>query len=138
MKNGLELTKRAEAIASATASGSITPQSVGDLLRDIISYVAEVEREGGTLGVRKVYPTVAAMQADTSPQLEGGRPLRSGNLVAIYDSEHTDAADNGRIYVYTGEGWTEIAHLKVRLANAYTDEDKAKVALLQTEVKGNE
>ena len=133
-----DMLKRAEELSHKTTAGSITPEVVGNLLRDIISYVAEVEREGGTLGVRKVYPTVAAMQADTSPQLEGGRPLRSGNLVAIYDSEHTDATDNGRIYVYTGEGWTEIAHLKVRLANAYTDEDKAKVDRLQTDGKGNE
>lgn len=73
------------------------------------------------------------MQADKTPTLDDGRPLRSGNLVAIYDSEHPQAEDNGRIYVYTGSSWKQIAHLKVHLGNAYTDEDKGKVALIKTD-----
>ena len=129
----IDLLKRAESISSASEPGSITPEAVGNLFRGVISYVAEVEREGGALGVRKIYPTVAAMQADKTPTLDDGRPLRSGNLVAIYDSEHPQAEDNGRIYVYTGSSWKQIAYLKVHLGNAYTDEDKGKVALIKTD-----
>ena len=42
----IDLTKRAEALATKTASGSITPEEVGYLIRDIATYISEVEREG--------------------------------------------------------------------------------------------
>lgn len=126
------LIKRAEALASKTESGSITPEELGYLIRDVAAYVAEVEREGGALGVRKVYTSISAMTADTTPTYDD-KPLRRGNLVAVYDDAHPTAADNGRIYVYTGAGYTEVAHLQVHLANPYSDEDKAKVDLIKTD-----
>lgn len=133
MTSQLDLIRRSEALASKTASGSITPEEVGLLIRDVTTYIASVEREGGQLGVRKVYTSVDAMRADSSPMLPDGRPLRPGNLVAIYDEEHPQSEDNGRIYVYTGSGWQEVAHLQVHLANPYSDEEKAKVALIKTD-----
>ena len=128
----IDLIKRAEALASKTESGSITPEELGYLIRDVAAYVAEVEREGGALGVRKVYTSISAMTADTTPTYDD-KPLRRGNLVAVYDDAHPTAADNGRIYVYTGAGYTEVAHLQVHLANPYSDEDKAKVDLIKTD-----
>ena len=129
----IDLIKRAEALASKTESGSITPEELGYLIRDIAAYVAEVEREGGALGVRKVYTSVTAMQADNDPQGDDGKPLRRGNLVAIYDREHPKAEDNGRIYVYTGSSWSQVAHVVVHLGNEYSDEDKGKVDLIKTD-----
>lgn len=129
----IDLIKRAEALASKTESGSITPEELGYLIRDVAAYVAEVEREGGALGVRKVYTSISAMTADTAPTGDDDKPLRRGNLVAVYDATHPTAADNGRIYVYTGAGYTEVAHLQVHLANPYSDEDKAKVDLIKTD-----
>lgn len=129
----IDLIKRAEALATKTASGSITPEEVGYLIRDVATYISEVEREGGTLGVRKVYPSITAMQADNDPQGDDGKPLRRGNLVAIYDREHPKAEDNGRIYVYTGSSWSQVAHVAVRLGNEYSDEDKSKVDLIKTD-----
>ena len=129
----IDLIKRAEALASKTESGSITPEELGYLIRDVAAYVAEVEREGGALGVRKVYTSISAMKADAAPTGDDDKPLRRGNLVAVYDAAHPTAADNGRIYVYTGAGYTEVAHLQVNLANPYSDEDKAKVDLIKTD-----
>lgn len=127
------LIQRAEALASKTASGSITPEELGLLIRDVTTYIASVEREGGQLGVRKVYASVDAMRADSSPMLPDGRPLRPGNLVAIYDSASPSTPESGSIYVYTGAGWTEVAHLAVKLSNDYSDEDKSRVDLLKTD-----
>jgi len=129
----IDLIKRAEALASKTESGSITPEELGYLIRDVAAYVAEVEREGGALGVRKVYTSISAMTADTAPTGDDDKPLRRGNLVAVYDAAHPTAADNGRIYVYTGSGYTEVAHLQVHLSNPYSDADKAKVDLIKTD-----
>lgn len=129
----IDLIKRAEALAAKTESGSITPEELGYLIRDVAAYVAEVELEGGALGVRKVYTSISAMTADTASTGDDDKPLRRGNLVAVYDAAHPTAADNGRIYVYTGTGYTEVAHLQVHLANPYSDEDKAKVDLIKTD-----
>ena len=129
----IDLIKRAEALASKTEAGSITPEELGYLIRDVAAYVAEVEREGGALGVRKVYTSISAMTADTAPTGDDDKPLRRGNLVAVYDAAHPTATDNGRIYVYAGSGYTEVAHLQVHPANPYSDEDKAKVDLIKTD-----
>ena len=128
-----EIRRRAEALARKYEAGSITPGEVGQLFIDLTDYTQVLERDGSALGIRKVYTSVAAMRADKDPQGDNGKPLHRGNLVAIYDKAHPDAQENGLIYVYTGADWTEIAHLKVHLGNAYTDEDKGKVALIKTD-----
>ena len=128
-----EIRRRAEALARKYEAGSITPGEVGQLFIDLTDYTQVLERDGSALGIRKVYTSVAAMRADKDPQGDNGKPLHRGNLVAIYDKAHPDAQENGLIYVYTGTDWTEIAHLKVHLGNAYTDEDKGKVALIKTD-----
>ena len=128
-----EIRRRAEALARKYEAGSITPGEVGQLFIDLTDYTQVLERDGSALGIRKVYTSVAAMRADKDPQGDNGKPLHRGNLVAIYDKAHPDAQENGLIYVYTGTDWTEIAHLKVHLGNAYTDEEKGKVALIKTD-----
>ena len=128
-----EIRRRAEALARKYEAGSITPEEVGQLFIDLTDYTQVLERDGSALGIRKVYTSVAAMRADNDPQGDNGKPLHRGNLVAIYDKAHPEAQENGLIYVYTGSDWTEIAHLKVHLGNAYTDEDKGKVALIKTD-----
>ena len=128
-----EIRRRAEALARKYEAGSITPGEVGQLFIDLTDYTQVLERDGSALGIRKVYTSVAAMRADKDPQGDNGKPLHRGNLVAIYDKAHPDAQENGLIYVYTGTDWTEIAHLKVQLGNAYTDEEKGKVALIKTD-----
>lgn len=128
-----EIRRRAEALARKYEAGSITPGEVGQLFIDLTDYTQVLERDGSALGIRKVYTSVAAMRADKDPQGDNGKPLHRGNLVAIYDKAHPEAQENGLIYVYTGTDWTEIAHLKVHLGNAYTDEDKGKVALIKTD-----
>ena len=128
-----ELQRMAAAIAGATGAGSITPQEVGELFTGVIDYISEVAREGGALGVRKVYTSVEEMKADSAPKGEGDKPLRPGNLVAIYDKTKPAAKDNGRIFVYTGAGFEQLAQLSVQVSNDYSDEDKAKVKLIQTD-----
>lgn len=128
-----EIRRRAEALARKYEAGSITPGEVGQLFIDLTDYTQVLERDGSALGIRKVYTSVAAMRADKDPQGDNGKLLHRGNLVAIYDKAHPEAQENGLIYVYTGTDWTEIAHLKVQLGNAYTDEDKGKVALIKTD-----
>lgn len=77
----IDLIKRAEALASKTESGSITPEELGYLIRDVAAYVAEVEREGGALGVRKVYTSISAMKADAAPTGDDDKPCAGATLL---------------------------------------------------------
>lgn len=73
---------------------------------ETVEYIEDVELNGGSLGIRKTYATVAAMEADTNTRDDfNGTPLRRGMLVSIYNQEDPSAADNGSIYSYQKPGW---------------------------------
>ena len=100
-----EIKQRANALANKTDVNSITPKEVGDIMYDLGSYGEHTMRNGGTLGVRKVYESVAAMEADSiSPVDLWGNPIKKGNLVVIYDGT-TTGVDNNKIYAFLNPGW---------------------------------
>lgn len=102
----VDLKRRAEAIASATDSNSVSPQDIGALAKDTVSYIEGVEVSGAALGIRKTYASVSAMEADgTSPAGDDGKPLRQGQLVSIYDPQNESSADNGKIFSFSDPGW---------------------------------
>lgn len=101
-----DLKRRAEAIASATDTESVSPQDIGGLAKDTVSYIEGVEVSGAALGIRKTYDTVAAMEADgTSPVGTDGKPLRRGMLVSIYNPQDESSTDNGKIFSFADPGW---------------------------------
>ena len=117
----IEIKNRADQLSAKTEAGSITPEEVGALIADLALYTQSSERDGSTLGIRKVYPTLEAMQADTEPIGDGGKPLRRGNLVAIYSEERAQSDPNsGLVSMWTGSGWTSIARIGTAMRHDYT------------------
>lgn len=112
---------RAEALSRKIEAGSITPEEVGQLIVDLTDYTQGMERDGSTLGIGKVYPTLEAMQADTAPVGDNGKPLRRGNLVAIYQEStaHTDP-NSGLVCMWTGVRWVAIARIGTAMRHEYT------------------
>ena len=100
-----ELQQRAKMLRTKTQTGSITPDEVGSLHEDTLTYIATLEQSADSLGIKKVYPSKSAMEADTDPVGTNGKTLHYGQLVSIYDDAHTDSHENGNIYAYQKPGW---------------------------------
>ena len=99
------LLKRAKELKEKSQVDSITPEEVGKLHEDTLAYIASLEQSTDGLGIKKVYQSKSAMEADTDPVGTNGKTLRYGQLVSIYDDTHTDSSENGNIYAYQKPGW---------------------------------
>ncbi len=143
------LQKRADELRKKTETDSITPEDVGGLHADTLAYMAGMEQNAEGLGIRRVYASYAAMTAEgESPTGTDGRPLKFGQLAAIYDAENTTQAETGNIYAWQ-KGTGAAAWLQVgNLSNVYelrdaidkaTEKAEATAAALEevkTEVSG--
>ncbi len=99
------LLKRAKELKEKSQVDSITPEEVGKLHEDTLAYIASLEQSTDGLGIKKVYQSKLAMEADTDPVGTNGKALRYGQLVSIYDDVHADNIENGNIYAYQKPGW---------------------------------
>lgn len=132
MATSSEIKLRAKALAEKTDVNSISPQEVGGIMQDLASHSENVLRNGGTLGIRKVYVSVEAMEADrTAPVDFWGNPIKKGNLVVIYDGT-TTGLDNNQIYAFMNPGW-ELA-TKLDAGYAMRAEIEEKLSELGSEV----
>ena len=100
-----EIKRRALALSEKTNSDTITPTEVGGIMYDTVGYMEDVERNGASLGIRKTYATVSAMEADLNPVGDDGSPLKKGMLVNIYDQDTPDSPDNGKVFSFQAPGW---------------------------------
>lgn len=117
-----EIRIRASVLSEKKETGSITPEEVGSLVADLATYTQSLERDGSTLGIRKVYQTMDTLTADSiAPAGLDGKPLRRGNLVAIYQ-EATASTDtnSGLVLMWTGEGFTPVARIGTALRHENT------------------
>lgn len=99
------LLKRAKELKEKSQVDSITPEEVGKLHEDTLAYIASLEQSADGLGIKKVYQSKSAMEADTDPVGTNGKTLRYGQLVSIYDDAHADSSENGNIYAFQKPGW---------------------------------
>ena len=99
------LLTRAKELKEKSQVDSITPEEVGKLHEDTLAYIASLEQSTDGLGIKKVYQSKSAMEADTDPVGTNGKTLRYGQLVSIYDDAHADNIENGNIYAYQKPGW---------------------------------
>ena len=99
------LLKRAKELKEKSQVDSITPEEGGKLHEDTLAYIALLEQSTDGLGIKKVYQSKSAMEADTDPVGTNGKTLRYGQLVSIYDDAHADSSENGNIYAYQKPGW---------------------------------
>lgn len=100
-----EIKRRALALSEKTNRDTITPTEVGGIMYDTVGYMEDVERNGASLGIRKTYATVSAMEADLNPVGDDGSPLKKGMLVNIYDQDTPDSPDNGKVFSFQAPGW---------------------------------
>ena len=104
MSNISEIKQRARALAEKTDANSVTPQEVGGIMYDLGAYGENTMRNGGTLGIRKVYASIEEMEADnTNPVDLWGDPIKKGNLVVIYDGANGE--HNNEVYAFLKPGW---------------------------------
>ena len=97
-----EILARAQALREETALGSISPERAGSIMYDTLQQINQMQLEGGSLVISKIYESVAAMQADTTPVSDlTGQNLRQGQLVVIVPSD-TSSSDLGSVYRYNG------------------------------------
>lgn len=107
MANILDVLTRALSLRQETALNSITPDRAGGIMYDTLILINQMQLEGGSLLISKVYSSVAAMEADTTPTSDlTGRALRPGQLAVIVPSSST-SSDMGSVYRYNEPGsWT--------------------------------
>lgn len=98
-------------LRTKTQTGSITPNEVGSLHEDTLAYIAALEQSADSLGIKKVYPSKSAMEADATPVGNNGKAIRHGQLVCIYDHANPESTDNGDIYTYQAPGWLKIGNI---------------------------
>lgn len=111
MATTTSIKERALQLAGKTAAGSVTPEEVGRLIYDTAAYAESVAVDGASLGIRRVYSSVAAMEADgTAPADSWGNPMKRGQLAAIYDGTPS-GADNGRLYAFLKPGWGAVGQM---------------------------
>lgn len=124
--------ERADNLSEKTDVNSISPSEVGELIRDLADYAGQVETDGSTLGVRKVYDSVKEMEADEDPVGFDSKPLKRGNLVAIFNGTDT-GTENNRIYVYLKPGWILMCKVDAGYATRIEIEKLADRDVVMTE-----
>lgn len=115
MESIYSLQQRADTLRQKTLVDSISPEEVGSLHADTLAYLADMEQNAEGLGIHKVYKSFAAMNADSSAPIgTNGKPLRFGQLVAVYDKDNLSQAENGNIYAFqkgAEVGWLLMGNL---------------------------
>lgn len=98
------LMKRAEVLRDECHKvDSVTPELLGGLHYDTLEFVQNLEMLQKTLGIRKVYTSVTAMNADNDLVATNGMALKFGQLVMVHDGvSDSSSADNGKVYVFQG------------------------------------
>ena len=109
MPNIIDILARAQSLMNETALNSITPPRAGGIMYDTLLVLNQVQLEGASLLISKVYASVSAMEADTTPTSDlTGRVLKPGQLVVIVTSD-VSSSDMGSEYRYNGPGsWTYV------------------------------
>lgn len=109
MPNIIEILARAQSLMNETALNSITPPRAGGIMYDTLLVLNQMQLEGASLLISKVYASVSAMEADTTPTSDlTGRALKPGQIVVIVTSD-TSSSDMGSEYRFNGPGsWTYV------------------------------
>lgn len=109
MPNIIDILARALSLRQETALNSITPNRAGGIMYDTLLVLNQMQLEGGSLLISKVYASVSAMEADTTPTSDlTGRALKPGQLVVIVTSD-SSSSDMGSEYRFNGPGsWTYV------------------------------
>ncbi len=143
MKTIYQLQQTAARLRTVTEVDSISPEDVFGLLSDVLEYLADMEQNAEGLGIHQVYESYVSMVADAeSPIGTNGKVLRFGQLVAVYDKDNPEQAENGNVYAWQkGESGTDAWLLMGNInsvsavLHAIDDLKNEKVTLTESEYK---
>lgn len=106
MKTIYQLQQIANRLRQVTEANSISPEDTFGLQSDVLEYLADMEQNAEGLGIRKVYKSYSLMVADCSAPIgTNGKPLRFGQLVAIYNLSDPVQPENGNVYAWQKDAW---------------------------------
>lgn len=130
--NYTELINRIEELKSRKGRGSISADETFSLLMELAEKTKAVDINAGSLTIRRVYTTVAAMNADKNPvDQETGKPLKFGQLACVCNSNDLAQTDNGKIYRYNKPGWEFLRQVGDMVQFAKTEEVSNKIAQIE-------
>lgn len=128
METIYDLKKRAKELSEKNEVNSVSPVEVGNLIDDTLNIIDEYNKNVVGLGIRKTYPTIASMQADTDPVGNDGKPIRFGQLVSVYDEINPDSEENGGVYAYQSPGWKLVTTTAINVVSEYGDSETAAIS----------
>ena len=132
MQTITDLKRRALELREKTQVESITPDEVGTLAYDTLEAIENEQRSGASLGIRKTYVSIEAMEADAErPVDDKGTPLRRGMLANIYNPDDPESEDNGKVYSFENPGWAYRQYVTSGVASKRELDDAKKGANYQ-------
>lgn len=135
--NYTELMNRIEELKSRKGRGSISADETFSLLMELAGKTRAVDINAGSLTVRRVYASVAAMNADRNPMdQETGKALKFGQLACVCNPNDLASPDNGKIYRYNKPGWEFLRQVGDMAQFARTEEVNGKITQIEREVSG--
>jgi hypothetical protein len=99
----VELTGRA-------GKNSISKTDVFGVMTEMVNRQQAAELNMSNLTIRKIYASVAAMNADVAAPIgDDGEKIRPGQLVSIQNE--ADSTEMGKVYRYTGSAWEYVCKI---------------------------
>ena len=115
-----DLKKRAKELSEKNEVNSVSPVEVGNLIDDTLSIIDEYNKNAVGLGIRKTYPDIASMQADsTNPVGNDDKPIRFGQLASVYDKNNPESKENGGVYAFQNPGWKLVTTTAVNVVSEF-------------------
>ena len=104
------LISRINEMSSRTGKFSIGKADLFNLWKDIVNRQQTTELNMSNLAIRKVYLSIAAMNADAAAPLgDDGEKILKGQLVAINNT--SDPLEMGKVYRYSGTAWENVGKI---------------------------
>ena len=98
------LKQRITELLSRVGKYSIAKTDIFGLLGDMVDRQQDTERNMANLSIRKIYASVADMNADIAgPVGDDGEPILPGQLVVIENTSSEE--ENASVYRYSGDAW---------------------------------
>lgn len=118
------LKKRAKELSEKNEVNSVSPVEVGNLIEDTLNIIDEYNKNVVGLGIRKIYSSIASMQADgTDPVGNDGKPIHFGQLVSVHNENNPESEENGGVYAFQSPGWKLATTTAINVVKGFGDSE---------------
>lgn len=119
-----DLKKRAKELSEKNEVNSVSPVEVGNLIEDTLNIIDEYNKNVVGLGIRKIYSSIASMQADgTDPVGNDGKPIHFGQLVSVHNENNPESEENGGVYAFQSPGWKLATTTAINVVKGFGDSE---------------